>query len=467
MARIPGLRGLIIAATAAVITSAGAVVVLMQPADSTKKITGTAESAPGLAWSVDAAATHGGAKAEFRDPTGGTEYDMSSPGFLDAGDTLVTVLATSNSGMHLQDPKMVGIDAATGAVRWQTPAADLAGCGRTPVDGSLVCFTGPSAAPAAVIGYDIASGKVTRTPTDWNVFALATTADRVYVAEGDVESDDVRVHSGTLADLDANWSRPFAMGTGWDDIDPDVLDVSHGQGLLTLGVQVAGFDLGTGEPTWTSNLGGCSRTAATSTALVVRTDSDCAAHHITGSTVLDRTGQVLASSNNEAAHYLSLDQPTDDTIPVLLADGAHDRRTGNLVWTSPDLITKLSNTNSDNGNATIGTATAIVGDTAILRDSDARTMTGLDMRTGRRLWQIQTERYGTINAWDGQVVIQSDSTGLWAIDPKSGTMTWDIPFRAVDKNPDAITGSGQLTAHHNGRYTYAAAHTMIGLRPIE
>ncbi|MFD6157041.1 PQQ-binding-like beta-propeller repeat protein [Nocardia sp. NPDC060256] len=463
MASTPGMRGLIIAAAAAVIASAGAVIVLMQPADSTKKITGTTESAPGLAWSIDAA-THGGSKAEFRDPTGGTEYDMSNPGFIDAGDTLVTVVATSSGGRWLQDPKMVGIDATTGAVRWQAPADDLAGCARTPVDGRLVCFTRQS---AAVIGYDLASGKVTRTSTDWNVFALATTADRVYVAEGDVESDDVRVHSGTLADLDANWSRPFAMGTGWDDIDPDVLDVSHGQGLLTLGVQVAGFDLATGEPTWTSNLGGCSRTTATSTALVVRTDSDCAAHHITGSTVLDRTGQVLATSNNEAAHYLSLDQPTDDSIPVLLADGAHDRRTGNLVWTSPDLITKLRNTNSDNGNATIGTAIAIVGDTAILRDSDARTMTGLDMRTGRRLWQIQTDRSGTINAWDGNVVIQSDFTGLWATDPKSGTTTWEIPFRAVNKDRDALTGGGQLTARSNGRYTYAAAHTMIGLRPIK
>lgn len=460
MSSIPGLRGVILAATAAVITSAGAVVVMMQPADATRKITGTAESAPGLAWSVDAAATNGTTTAEFRDPVAGTEYDVGGPGFIDAGDTLVTVLGASNGNMPLRDPMMVGIDAETGAVRWRAPAAHLDACARTPVDGRVVCFIAPSTEPPALVGYDIASGKVTRTPTDWNIFALATTGNRVYVAEGDVESDDVRVHAGTLADPAADWTRPFAMGTTWDSVATDVLDVSHGQGLLTLGAQLAGFDLGTGAPTWTADLAGCSSIAVTTAALVVRIHSDCSGP--TGSDILDRTGRVITTTDNKGAHSLSIDQPTDDTIPVLLADGAHDRRTGNLVWTSPDLMTK-----PDNGNPVNGTATAILGDVALLEDVVAHTMTGLDMRTGHRLWQIQTKRSGTVKAWDGHVVVQSDFTGLWAIDPKTGDPAWDIPFLAVDKTPDALTGSGQLTTHDNGHYTYAATHTMIGLRPLD
>ncbi|MFI6172353.1 PQQ-binding-like beta-propeller repeat protein [Nocardia sp. NPDC051052] len=461
MSSIPGLRGLILAAAAAVITSAGAVVVMMEPADATRKITGTVESAPGLAWTVDAAATNGNTTSEFRDPVAGTEYDVGSPGFIDAGDTLVTVLGASNGNMPLRDPMMVGINAATGAVRWRAPAAHLDGCARTPVDGRVVCFVAPSTDPPALVCYDIASGKVTRTPTDWQIFALATADNRVYAAEGDVESDDVRVHAGTLADPAADWTRSFAMGTSWESVSTDALDVSHGQGLLTLGAQLAGFDLGTGAPTWTSDLAGCARTAATSAALVVRINADCTGG-TTGTDLLDRTGHVLASSDGKVAQSLSIDRPTDDTIPVLLADGAHDRHTGNLVWTSPDLRTK-----TDNGNAISGTATAILGDLALLRDDAARTMTGLDMRTGHRLWQIKTERSGTVTAWDRSVVVQSDYTGLWAIDPKTGSPVWDIPFLAVDKTPDALNGNGQLTAHDNGRYTYAAAHTMIGLRPID
>lgn len=454
MKSIPGLRGLILAAIAAVIASAGAVFVLIQPVDATRKITGTADAAPGLAWSV-AAATDGHPKAQFRNPIGGTEFDIGSAGFVEAGDTLVTVTGTSNDGMALQDPTMVGIDATTGAVRWRTPAADLGGCGRVPVDGHLVCFSAPATGRAALVGYDIGSGQITRTPTDWLVFALATTADRVYVAEGDVESDDVRVHAGTLDHPEANWSRAFPMGTLWEDVSPDALDVAHGQGLLTLGAQVAGFDLGTGESTWAADLAGCAGTEATSGALVVRTAADCSGNGITGTDLLDRTGRVLAASDSKATHSLSLDQPTDDTVPVLLGDGARDRRTGTLVWTNADLV------------ATNGTAIAILGDVALLRDDLAHKMTGLDMRTGRRLWQSETQRSGTADAWDGHVVVLSDATGLWAIDPKTGTTVWDIPFLAVNNQPEAITGGGQLAARKNGRYVYAATRTMIGLQPLD
>ncbi|MFC9435888.1 PQQ-binding-like beta-propeller repeat protein [Nocardia sp. NPDC057030] len=454
MSSIPGLRGLILAATAAVITSAGAVFVLIQPDDTTRKITGTVDAAPGLAWSV-AAATDGNAQAEFRNPVGGTEFDIGSSGFVDAGDTLVTVIGTAHGGMALRDPTMVGIDATTGAVRWRTPAADLGGCGSVPVDGRLVCFAAPATGRGALVGYDVDSGEITRTPTDWLVFALATTADRVYVAEGDVESDDVRVHAGTLARPEATWSRAFPMGASWEDVSTDALDVAHGQGLLTLGGQVAGFDLGTGEPTWTADLTGCGGTEATSPALVVRTAADCSGHGITGTDLLDRTGRVVAASDIPATHSLSLDRPADDTIPVLLGDGARDRHTGTLVWTNPDLV------------AINGTAIAVLGDVALLRDDFAHKMSGLDMRTGRRLWQIDTQRSGTADAWDGHVVILSDATGLWALDPKTGTTRWDIPYRAVHDTPEAITGGGQLGARGNGRYVYASPHTMIGLRPID
>ncbi|MFQ6394521.1 PQQ-binding-like beta-propeller repeat protein [Nocardia sp. KC 131] len=462
MTSIPGLRNLVLAAAAAVITSAGAVIVLLNPDDSTRKITGTNDSAPGLAWSVDAAATYGRGFAEFRDPASGTEYDMGGPGFVDAGDTLVTVIGVSNGGMSLQGPMLVGIDAATGAQRWQTPAADLGGCGSTPVDGRLVCFT---SAPE-LIGYDIATGKITRTPTDWNIFAIATADDRVYLAEGDVESDDVRVHAGTLADPDAYWSRAFTMGTAWEDLPANALEVSHGQGVLALGADLAGFDRASGDPRWTVGLDGCSDATETSGALVVRIRTECRGYRIVGSDLIDRTGRTIATTDSEIAHTLSIDLPVDETIPVLLGDSAHDRHTGNRMWTSPDLISTPRETNDHNVDATVGTATAILGDVALLRDTVAHTTTGLDMRTGHRLWQAETDRSGTIHGWDGHTVVLSDYTGLWAVNPWTGETVWDIPFLAVNADHAAITDGGRLAAHRSGRYTYACARTMIGLRPL-
>ncbi|MFD0360043.1 PQQ-binding-like beta-propeller repeat protein [Nocardia sp. GCM10030253] len=462
MRTIPGLCNLVLAATAAVITSAGAVVVLSQPEDSTRKITGTADSAPGLAWSTSAAA-YGRAGAEFRDPRAGTEFDTGGPGFVDAGDTLVTVVGVPDDGMYLRDPVLVGIDAGTGAQRWRTPAADLRGCGPTPVDDQVVCFTSDQ----AMIGYDVATGEVTRTPTDWLPFAIATLDDRVYVAEGDVESDDVRVHAGTLADPDAYWSQAFSMGTAWEDLPADALDVSHGQGVFTLGVDLAGFDLTSGKPTWSATQDGCSDAGATSGALVVHTRTECRGHRITGSTILDRTGRTIAATDSEVAQTLSIDLPTDETIPVLLGDSAHDRRTGSPIWHSPDLISAPRETNEYNINATTGTAAAILGDIALLRDIHAHTTTGLDLRTGHRLWRTDTTRFGTIQGWDRHTVVLSDHTGLWAVDPRTGAIAWDIPFLAVNADLDALTEPGQLAAHGKGRYTYASARTMIGLRPLE
>ncbi|WP_246002671.1 outer membrane protein assembly factor BamB family protein [Nocardia tenerifensis] len=453
------MRGLIVAAVAAVVTSAGAVLVLTQPVDDTRKITGTVAAAPGLAWSADATAG-ASARAEFRDPAAGTEFDDGGAGFVAAGDTLVTVVGASDGDTSLRGPMMVGIAADTGAVRWRTPAEHLGGCGRTPVNGKLVCYPAFSDQPA-LIGYDIASGKVTRTPTNGRmIFALATTDEGVYVAEGDVESDDVRVRAGTLEDPDAHWSRAFAMGTTWDDLPWDALDVSHGQGLFTLGAQIAAFDLGTGEVTWTMDEQGCSRTTPIDGALVVRIARECSDRRDTAADLVDRTGKVVATTEHPVSQDLSIDRPADDTVPVLLADGARDRRTGRLVWTSPDLLTE------PNGNAPTGTAIAVLGEVAVLNDAAAHTMTGLNMRTGQRLWRITTDRFHAAETWDGHVLVLSDVTGLWAIDPKSGATVWDIPFRAVRDDPEAFTGGGRLTSHGGGRYTYVGSHTMIGLRPL-
>ncbi|MFI6213890.1 PQQ-binding-like beta-propeller repeat protein [Nocardia brasiliensis] len=462
MRSVPGLRGLILAAVAAVLTTAGAVYVLTQPADGVRKVTGTAAAAPGLAWSV-AAATLGDGGLEFRDPVAGTEFDVGGPGFIDAGDTLVTVTGVANGDMALRDPMLAGLDARSGAVRWRAPAPGLRGCAAAPADGRIVCYANASES-SELIGYDIGSGKITRTPTPWLVIALANLGDRVYVAEGDVESDDVRVHAGTFADPQAYWSRDFAMGTAWEDLSGDALTVTDGQGVLALGAGLAGFDLDTGTPTWTAELNGCSRASGVRGAVVQRVHTECAGYRVTGSDLLDRTGRVIATTDHAATQPLSIDRPAGDTVPVLLADSARDRRTGAVVWTNSDLVTASRAT--ETGNTTTGTAIAVVGEAALLRDDQAHTMIGLDMRTGRRLWQVRAERYGTAAAWDGQVVVLSDATGLWAVDPKTGATVWDIPFTAVDATPEALSGGGQLRARTTGHFLYASARTLIALRPL-
>ncbi|MBH0779353.1 outer membrane protein assembly factor BamB family protein [Nocardia bovistercoris] len=448
----PGVRGLVLAAVAAVVTSAGAVAVLLHPQDGTRKITGTVDAAPGLAWSVDAAERYGRASAEFRDPVNGSEYGVDAAGFVDAGRTVVSMIGIPDD-THLRDPALIGIDAETGATRWQVPADGLVGCASAPVHGQLVCYT---AERSTLVGFDIDSGTVTRTPVPWLVFGLAAVDDRVYTVEGDVESDDVRVHAGTLADPDAYWTRAFAMGTGWDDV-ADVLDVAHGQGTLEIGADIAGFDLDTGAQTWTAPLG-CGRATPTVGALVVRTRTDCDDRLHTTVDILDRTGRAIVTEVGADIRLPTLERPADDTVPVLLADSAYDRRDGTLRWTSPDLAPGSPESDS--------TTVYVVGDVVLRHDAAARTLTALNLRTGQRLWRIETDRFGDVEASDGHTVVLRDATGLWAVERRTGETIWDIPFLAVNTDHDAFTGGGALGVENDGRYLYAAPHTMIGLRPI-
>ncbi|MDH6676898.1 outer membrane protein assembly factor BamB [Rhodococcus sp. LBL1] len=460
------IRNLLLAATAAVVTVTGAVVVVVQAGDDgTRKITGTVDAAPGLGWSLDAAAMYGQSFAEFRDPRNGSEYDWGNPGFVEAGDVLLSVVGVSHGGMSLKDPVMVGIDATSGEVRWRSPADGLAGCASVPADDRLVCFTSPSAADPALVGFDVGTGEITRTPTDWMVFALAAYDDRLYVAEGNIEDDDVRLHAGTLSDPDGQWSQPFAMGSVWEDDLTDALDVEHGQGVFTLGADVAGFDLDSGRPTWTMRLDDCARSAASAGGVVVRVRTECDGHRITGSDAVDRSGRTLASIDSEVAQTFSLDRPAEKESPLLLGDGAYDRRTGELLWTSPDLVATRE-PDEYNASTTFGTAAAIVGDVAVLHGQRATGTSALDLRTGNRLWHRDDARFGTIEASDGQLALTVDSEGIRAFDTKTGESPWNAPFLAINDDPDALSSNGMLASPHPGRYVYASARTMIGLRPL-
>ncbi|MFC9897313.1 PQQ-binding-like beta-propeller repeat protein [Nocardia sp. NPDC127579] len=463
MSRTPGLRGLVLAAVLAAVTVAGAVAVLIRPAEPMRKITGTNDAAPGSAWQVDAADLVDASGAEFRTPRYGTEFDMGGPGFLVAEDTVVTVAGSADAdSMSLRDAVMIGLDADSGETRWRAPAASLGGCAAAPLDGELVCFSNATPGPSELIGYDLGSGAISRTPVDWYVFALAVTDGRLFVAEGDVESDDVRVHSGTRADPDGHWTRRFEMGTAWEELPFDALDVGHGQGVLSLGADVAGFDLRTGATTWTIRLDGCARVVLTEPALTERIRANCPSATDDGADVFDRAGRMIATTGNRAVHDLTLDQPADDSIPILLADTAYDRRDGAVRWTNPDLLAAEP---FDPG-AVRGAADAVLGDIAILRDRATDTTMGLDLNTGRTRWRMTTDRDGDVQARDGDHAIFTDASGLWAVDLYTGETRWEIPYLAIDSDRAAFSGSVMLSATGSGRLIVATARTLLSLRPL-
>ncbi len=454
---------LVVAAAVAVVTvSAATVVWVDRVPSSVKKITGTAAATPGLAWSLDPADRLGRPFAAFADPREGTAFAIGEPGMIRSGDTLLTVVGTPNEGTTLGDPVMIGIDATNGDVRWQAPAHDLVSCSDVPLHGKIYCHA--LRKNYELVTYDIDSGESVRRRVSENIFAITTTSDALYVAEGNVEEDDVRVHSGTFDDVSAHWTRRFDMGASYEEVySSEALTVIDGVGLVRTGGDLAQFDAGSGVELWSNG----SQCVETSTLLpggfLVHADTGCqTAGHATEQLLRSPDGTVIASSPNPTVQRPGYESTTD-ADPVLLGDSAYDRATGDRLWTNSDLISRDT-------NAT-GTVTAVVDGVVYLLDTNSKVRgeSGIDLHTGKRLWHNVWDEYANAtvspDAYRDGLLAGSDGTALTAVDVTTGEVAWTAPFLAIDSDPEAFATGRALEPYGDG-WIFSSDRRMIGLAPL-
>ncbi|MBJ7291237.1 MAG: PQQ-binding-like beta-propeller repeat protein [Williamsia sp.] len=443
----------------AVVTVTAAVLVITGRGPSgVKRITGTDGATPGLAWTLDAAKYLGRPFGQFSDPRGGASYRSGEPGLLLARNTLITIAATPTKEFELDDAVMLGIDPETGVVRWKSPARDLEQCSDTPIAGRLYCLASNDNGPRAIVTYDIKSGATARKPVKEFVFGIATSADTLYTVEGSPEENDVRVHSGTFDNVSANWTRGFDIGGGWEDVfTEDLLTVTDGVGLISIGGQVAEFDARSGAQRWLSN-DFCSSSARLETGgVVVHSDNQCGSSEtITGQSLRDRGGHVLMTTKSTIRQVGGVDNRTGADDPLIIGDAAFDRRTGTRLWTSRDLVSEEQDSQ--------GTLTAVVGDIGYLRDGNLN-QTGIDLRNGKRLWRNPTVEYFTPRAAADGVVAGDDGTDLIAFDVRDGHRVWTAPFTAIDPNPETFSKGGAMKRYGDG-WIYSSDRRMIGLAPL-
>ncbi|MEH3154479.1 MAG: PQQ-binding-like beta-propeller repeat protein [Gordonia paraffinivorans] len=375
---------------------------------------------PPVTWTLDAAKYMGRPFGQFSDPRGGASFGSGTPGFVDTGDLLVTLAGSPTSGYHLDDAVMIGIDPGTGQVRWRTPAADVEGCGGTPVSGSLVCYASNTDGVSDIVTYDLRTGTSTRRPVSEFVFAITTTADAVYVAEGNPEDSEVRVHSGTVADLSANWTRSFDLFATWDGVYEDqVLRVTDGVGLVTIGGQMAQFAADSGAERWRSTDYRVSLATLEAGGVVVEAETDTPS----GRTVVEQRlrapdARVRVSTGVPTVQRFEVGRDRDRDRPVLMGDAAYDRDNGNRLWRSDDLV-------AGQGNG-IGTVTAVTEHVVYLRDSD-RSETGLDLDSGKRLWRNQSVNQFTPLASKDDDLSGTDGQALFVLDAEHGESSVDDP----------------------------------------
>ena len=451
---------LIAAAAVAVVTvtAAGFVMVDHHTSPTTKKITGTTADTPGLAWSLDAAEYLGRPFADFSDPRDGSSYNSGTPGFVLAGDTLVTLAGVPTEGYELDDAVMIGVDAEDGTVRWQAPAADLQQCSGEPLDGKLYCFT--MGEGYELVTYDIESGESARRPIEESVFGLTTTEDTLYVVEGNAEDNEVRVHSGTYDDVSANWTQSFDIGGVWEEVfGRDILTVTDGVGLVKTGIEMAQFNAQSGAELWKTDDYCLYAASLESGGVVMQANTDCEAYNtVTEQLLRGPDGKVLATARSRVAQNPVLEDPSDTDGPIILGDAAYDRATGERLWANADLAT-------DEQGSQYGAVTAVVGDVVYLRDPAKTTASGIDLRTGRQLWQRNSEESFTPTAADGSVIVGEDRVALTALDVSTGRVVWMAPFAAIDADPETFASGGAVEAYGDG-WIFSSDRRIIGLEPL-
>lgn len=413
-----------IAAAAAIVTVAAAVVTVI---DAGNRAHSVDVGAP--LWTVDAADVLGREFAVFRSPLGGTEFNMEMGGFIDAGSIVVTMAGMPDRQSYsLDDAELVALDAEDGSVRWRASAVDIGGCSPALLDGSLLCYSGPYVSAAAYSVFDIESGERRDVVTPWSPIIAVVSGDDVLALEGDIESNDVRVHSGSVDDPEANWSKAFDVGGSWESgyVEP-VMSVRGDLGLISLD-ETLGFDPETGDQRWLYGYTTCSTTHTSSDGVTLVLERDCQNDgQVTRAYAIDQYGHEFASADfvsSGSGSYFSLrysrDQPAGDSTPIILGDSGFDRKTGEKLWTNQEVL----------GSAQ---SLAVIGDVVAVTSADG-TIRFVDLSNGEVLWDTRTERTGEI-LWDGDLVV--DEGIVYGVNPRTGQRTWEVRVE-----PDGDDGVG-------------------------
>ena len=437
------------AATAVVTVSTAAIVWNNRVVEARARDTGSH-----MDWTLEASTAYGRNFALFLDPTIDHGFGSGGAGFIVAGSTAVTMLGLNNHKTgSLDGAELFAIDTGDGSVRWRTPVQDLAGCASETADGKLFCYTINYEDDPSLLSVDVDTGVMHRTPTDWSIFAIAVDDDKVYVVEGRPEDNDLRLHRGSADDAGADWTTTLDMGDAYESIHgARLLRVGHGAGVVELGGEVVGFDLETGEQTWDRRLPECSEVVGPSLGgVVTRIKVDCGTNAVVGSELIGPDGQVLARSKSAAAQRLQLDAPGNEEVPVLLGDSAYDRASGEKLWTSPALVSH-----------TLGTAVAVVGDVAVLRDLTTQRESGLDLRNGDVLWERELRAANPLVAIDDSVVVTDTGDAIVAWDVRTGTQNWELRVDSI--GPQGRSFAEPATLGRVGKHVvYVTEATIAGL----
>ncbi len=341
------------------------------------------------------------------------------------------------------DERLVGLDAATGALLWTRPSPGTDGllsCGGASPDGLVVCL-GLAAAPELQL-IDPGTGTVSRTvPLDLAADSVVVVGTTAVVHGVDGDGTTVRWAGVDLTTGGVRWEQAAAgaVNTSIEVGDGLVQTVVVGDLLVLRGTQYSlAVDARTGERL-DAGLGYAF--AARPDGLVVGLDEDGKVASTLDGTVVRLPGDGMYVPR---VWWPDPDAPAGDVVPVLTAEAgsgggagalhAVDPRTGDVLWTADaDLV-----------------AQGVVGDAAIVIDVDALSV--LDLATGATRWSAEV---GDAVGYDGEHLVVSRAHSVDALDLADGSVAWSVPVEPGTR-AELVAGTLVLTTADGGLTALAA-----------
>ncbi|KQU46710.1 hypothetical protein ASG84_09455 [Rhodococcus sp. Leaf278] len=425
-------RRLAISAVAAIVSVGAAVVSVGASDQESEPRTQSTPTSPGAVWTLDAADVVGNEFATFADPVG-ARFGEKVGGVIEAGEILVTEVGVTNQETQEFDKsELVGIDASTGDVRWTTSAQGISNCSTSLLGALLLCTGGHD-----VVAVNTADGTVTRHPTEWEIFSVATDGADIYVMEGAIDGYTTRIHRGTLDNPDSRWS--LTMEETYVGMQPygDMIEFVGGVGVTNFLSSTAVFDAETGEIISSFGVPDCVRARS-----VRGTD----VHFVLGrhcsdlfeyrTDVVDIRGRVLGTVDAEAYQRVTIDAPAEQDDPVLLNGNAFDPSTGRKIWSCAE----------DEYGCLYTGDVAIVGNVVLAGGAPA-----LDLHTGAQAWPATVEPLPvTPEVLHDDAVWLSDLGEIVAIDPSTGSRRKPVSVEGLLGNTEGLSEEIDLFAVRDG-----------------
>lgn len=407
------------------------------------------DSPPELAWTADVRA--------LSDNEGDVMLSMPSlldkyygyGGLLDAGTVLIAATgyplpaADPSNSAEVGAVTLVGVDPDDGARLWQTPIGRVSQCSPEPESVTIACW-----GERRVVFIDTSDGAlISDVGTDFDVNGARIVDQTVFVS-GNLDGTPV-LTKGTPTAVESDFRRTFERSGDFSSVyvTPDrksVMLTSRGDGTpqyiytifdLDSGAEIFTYEgdsvRSVGNGLWLSSIGSESGTVGTQNLLAAD-----------GSTI-----RAIPRPSYGASMYPSA---STDRLPMFLGDGAYDPDTGDELWRNPAMVrSEFSGAQS--------ALVAVVGLTVIVADPEAKTLTGLDIESGRDRWTTPWEdAYWVRNGLtDGEYFVFGDYQGAHSIDATTGEIGWSIPQpEGVDPRSMVVaSAAGHMTRSWGDQFT--------------